>query len=276
MSATAKGATSNSIQFCRYANGLGVQAQFNAIFLDYPCDPTGDGTIDTLQPENLPSWGAMLNQGSGDVEKCLNDFNDGTNTTAQNLTELGAACTTAAADCKKRWAIGIQSLEKNAPNLTTSVFSNKYRFIKVDGFVPTLANVHAGDYYDIASQSVQYNSSLPAARLAVASASFNALSASMQNANNLPALNKTHAFGKAGWLGIPSNTLASNIPTAALDLTRPVSWYRRVSGVSGSSTFVNTCVSPSMFKKTGGSSATVGPQNCTSNGGADGNCYTNP
>ena len=262
LSAMAKGATSNAIAFCRRVNGSGTQAQFNAIMLGYPCDATGDGTIDTLVPATELAV-VMLNEGSGDVEKCLNDFNDGTNTTSQN---------TALA---KRWAIGVQSLEKNNPNLTTGVFSNKYRFIKVDGFAPTLANVHAGDYYDIASQSVQYNSSLPAARLAVASASFTALSTGLQNANNLPALNKTHAFGVASWLGIPSNSLASNIPTAALDLTRPVSWYRRVSGTnSGVSTFVNTCALPSMFNKTGDSSATVGPQNCTSNGGADGNCYT--
>lgn len=269
LSATAKGATSNAIAFCRRVNGSGTQAQFNAIMLGYPCDATGDGSIDTLVPEVAASV-VMLNEGSGDVEKCLNDFNDGTNTTAQN------------AALAKRWAIGLQSLEKNNPNLTTGVFPNKYRFIKVDGFAPTLANVHAGDYYDVASQSVQYKSTavdvfpvLSAARLAVASSTFNALSTGLQNANNLPALNKTHAFGVASWLGIPSNTLASNIPTAALDLTRPVSWYRRVSGTSsGVSTSVNTCALPSMFKKTGGSSATVGPQNCTSNGGADGNCYT--
>ncbi len=262
LDATVHGATSNAIAFCRRVNGSGTQAQFNAIMLGYPCDATYEGTIDTLVPEVAASV-VMLNEGSGDVEKCLNDFNDGTNTTSQN------------AALAKRWAIGVQSLEKNNPNLTTGVFSNKYRFIKVDGFAPTMANVHAGDYYDVASQSVQYNSALPAARLAVASSAFSALSTGLQNANNLPALNKQHAFGWASWLGIPSNTLASNIPTAALDLTRPVSWYRRVSGTSsGVSTFVNTCALPSMFKKTGGSSATVGPQNCTSNGGADGNCYT--
>jgi len=262
MSAMAKGATTNSIAVCRRVNGSGTQAQFNAIMIGYPCDPTFDGIIDTLTPENAGSV-VMLNEGSGDVEKCLNDFNDGTNTTSQN------------AALAKRWAMGLQSLEKNAPNLTTGVFGSKYRFIKVDGFAPTLANVHAGDYYDVASQSLQYfNSLVPAARQPVAIAAFNALASSLQNANNLPALNKTHAFGVAGWLGIPSNTLATNVPTASLDLTRPVSWYRRVSGISGSSVAANTCALPSMFKKTGGSSATVGPQNCTSNGGADGNCYT--
>ncbi|MEK7415212.1 MAG: hypothetical protein AAB263_18050, partial [Planctomycetota bacterium] len=99
LSAMAKGATSNSIMFCRYANGLGVQAQFNAIMLGYPCDPTGDGSIDTLVPEVAASV-VMLNEGSGDVEKCLNDFNDGTNKTSQNTTEAGGGCTYAAGDCK--------------------------------------------------------------------------------------------------------------------------------------------------------------------------------
>ncbi|MBI3545019.1 MAG: hypothetical protein HY081_00270 [Gammaproteobacteria bacterium] len=252
LAATLNGATDNTIQICRRVNGSGTQAQFNAIMLGYPCDATFDGAIDSLQPEAAGPLATFVteNEGSGDVEKCLNDFNNGTNTTGQNSA------------LRKRWAVGIQSMEKNAPS-GAGAYTNAYRFIKVDGFAPTLANVHAGDYYDVAAQSLQYKTGAPA----VTVDAYSSLKPEFQNPLNLPDLNKLQAFGTAGWMALPS---ATNTPDAVLNLARPVSWYRRVS-FSGAG---NTCALPSMFKKTGGSAATVGPQNWSSNGGADSNCYT--
>ena len=252
LSATVNGATDNTVQICRRVNGSGTQAQFHAIMIGYPCDATFDSSIDTLQPEAAGPLTTFVteNEGSGDVEKCLNDFNNGTNTTGQN------------AALRKRWAVGIQSLEKNAPS-GAGAYTNDYRFPKIDGVAPTLANVHAGDYYDFAAQSLQYKTGAPA----VTVDAFNSLKPEFQNPLNLPGLNKVQAFGTAGWLALPSATVT---PDAILNLSRPVTWYRRVS-FSGAG---NTCALPSMFKKTGGSAATVGPQNCSSNGGADNNCYT--
>jgi hypothetical protein len=251
LSATVNGATDNTVQICRRVNGSGTQAQFNVTYMGYPCDATYDVSIDTLVPEGAGPLTSFVteNEGSGDVEKCLNDFNDGTNTTGQNSV------------LRKRWAIGLQSLEKNAPS--GGAYSNKYRFIKVNGFAPSLANVHAGDYLNFAAQSLQYKTGAPQ----VTVDAWTSLRAQLQNPANLPSLNKVQAFGTAGWLAIPTTT---NTPDAILNTSRPVNWYRRVSanGVN------NTCALPSMFKKTGGSAATVGPQNCASNGGADNNCYT--
>jgi hypothetical protein len=248
MGATVNGATDNSIQICRRVNGSGTQAQFNAIMLGYPCD----AAVSTLVPEGAGALTSFVteNEGSGDVEKCLNDFNNGTNTTGLN------------AALRKRWAVGIQSLEKNAPS-GAGAYANDYRFIKIDGVAPTLANVHAGDYYDFAAQSLQYKTGAPQ----VIVDAFNNLKPEFQNPLNLPGLSKNHAFGTAGWLALPSATVT---PDAALSISRPVSWYRRVS-FSGSG---NTCALPSMYKKAGGSAATVSPQNCSSNGGLDNNCYT--
>ncbi|HYA38457.1 MAG TPA: hypothetical protein VEI74_09355 [Candidatus Methylomirabilis sp.] len=251
LSATTNGATDNTIQICRRVQGSGTQAQNNVHYLGYPCDATFDNNIDTLQPEGAGPLTPFVseNEGAGDVEKCLNDFNDGTNTSGQNSA------------LRKRWAIGLQSLEKNAPS--GGVYSNKYRFIKIDGFAPSLANVHAGDYFQFAAQSLQYKTGSPA----VTVDAWTALKGQLENPANLTGLNKLQAFGMAGWLAIPSTT---NTPDAILNLSRPVNWYRRVSagGVN------NTCALPSMFKKSGGSAATVGPQNCAANGGADNNCYT--
>jgi len=249
---TGTGTTDNTIQICRRVNGSGTQAQFNAIMLGYPCDPTGDGTIDTLVPETEGAFTTFVvnNSGSGDVEKCLNDYNNATNVTGKN------------AALRKRWAIGVQSLEKNAPS--GGAYSNAYRFIKVDGFAPTLANAHAGDYYDVARQSIQ-------TRIGTATVNVDARDALVpfvDNKVNLDALNKTHAFGRSGWLGSPRST---QVPDSALNVSQPVAWFQRVSGAKS-----NTCALPSAFKKTGGTGVdiTVGPQNCSNNGDADNNCYT--
>jgi hypothetical protein len=255
--ATTNGATDNSIQICRRVNGSGTQAQFNAMLLGYPCDATLDSSIDTLVPESEGPLTTFVTEGesSGDVEKCANDFNNGTNTSLKNSA------------LRKRWAISIQSLEKNAPSATTGLYSNAYRHIKIDGFAPTLVNAHAGQYFDIGQQSLQYKAGAPT----ITVDAFNALKPFIQDPLKLPALNKTHAFGVSGWLATPSATVT---PDSKLSFTRPVNWFRRVS----STNVANTCALPSAFKKAGvpGTDITVGPSNCSAGANLDGdqNCYT--
>ena len=267
LAATVNGASNNAIQICRRVKGSGTQAQANAIFMGYPCDINIDGSIDSLIMafEGQLGGNTIENEGSGDLELCLNDYNNAANATGRN------------SPLSKRWAIGIQSLEKNAPSSTTFTYSNAYRFIKVDGFAPTLANVHAGDYYDFAAQSLQYRNAGPSA--AVSLSAYNALAASIKDVTVLPGLNKVHSFGTAGWLALPTTLLK---PDPALSLARPVGWYRRVSFANK----FNTCALPSMFNAKGtvagvtviNNSATVGPQNCSKAtvGGTDNNCYTDP
>ncbi len=284
---TGTGTTDDTIQICRRVEGSGTQAQFNAMLMGYPCDPNAaDGSIDTLRPEGEGNFTLFVteNESSGDVEKCLNDYNNGTNTNA-NATNKNTLL-------RKRWAIGIQSLEKNVPTagtaLAAGVYSNQYRFIKIDGFAPTLVNAHAGDYINVARQSLQYKTGA----LAPIPAAFAALKPFVELPSKLPALNKTHAFGISGWLATPATTLVpeSFLPDSKLNFSRPVAWFRRVSFNAGVS---NTCALPSAFKKATltpavfgnpdlltATAITVGPQNCSSNGGAppllgaDQNCYT--
>ena len=259
LTATTNGATDNTIQICRRVNGSGTQAQFNAMLLGYPCDPTGDASIDTLQPEGEAPLTSFVTEGesSGDVEKCTNDFNNGTNTSGKNSL------------LRKRWAIGIQSLEKNAPS-GAGTYTNPYRFIKIDGVAPTLVNAHAGDYYDFATQSLQYKTGAPT----VTVDAFNTLKPFIQDPLKLPALNKTHAFGVSGWLATPTSVAPAVLPDSELSFTRPVAWFRRVSFAN----VPNTCALPSAFKKAGvpGTDITVGPSNCSAGDNTDGdqNCYT--
>lgn len=257
LTATTNGTTDNTIQICRRVNGSGTQAQFNAMLLGYPCDATGDGAIDTLVPEGETGLTTFVTEGesSGDVEKCSNDFTNGTNLTGKNSL------------LRKRWAIGIQSLEKNAPS-GGGTYTNPYRFIKFDGFAPTLVNAHAGQYFDVARQSMQYNTSTATT---VTVEAFNSLRPFIEDPLKLPALNKTHAFGVSGWMASPSATVT---PDSELSFTRPVAWFKRESVTS----VANTCAFPSAFRKTGGTGVdiTVGPSNCSAGENTDGdqNCYT--
>jgi hypothetical protein len=254
---TATGVTDNTIQICRRVNGSGTQAQFNAMHLGYPCDPTGDGFIDTLIPEAESGLTLFVTEGesSGDVEKCSNDFNNATNNTTKNPVPS-----------KFRWAIGIQSLEKNAPS--GGAYTNPYRHIKIDGFAPTMVNAHAGQYFNVARQSLQYNT---ATATTATVQGFNVLKPFIEDPLKLPSLNKTHAFGVSGWLASPSATVT---PDSELSFTRPVAWFHRVSDGK----VANTCAFPSAFKKTGGTGVdiTVAPTNCSSGANTDGdeNCYT--
>jgi hypothetical protein len=276
---TTRTETEADIQICRRVNGSGTQAQANAMITGYPCDPNGDGSIDTLLPEKEDPFATPFvseNESSGDVEKCLNDFNDGTNTSTKN------------SGLKKRWAIGVQSLEKNPPGATS--YTNKYRFIKIDGFAPSLVNVHAGDYFDVGRQTLQYKTAGATAETIDA---FTALVPKLSDPVALAGLNKVQAFCTtqgavlgttkcAGWLAAPKAddvaTTYSEAPTSELDFTAPVSWFQRV---SSSGSLPNTCAQPSAFKKSAtddtGVDITVGPatgQGSDENTDGDQNFYT--
>jgi hypothetical protein len=269
--------TQADIQICRRVNGSGTQAQANAMITGYPCDPTFDISIDTLFPQSRTGLATFVteNESSGDVEKCLNDFNNGANATGDN------------ASARRRWAIGVQSLEKNPPGATS--YTNDYRFIKIDGFAPSLVNVHAGDYFDVGRQTLQYTQ---AGALQETIDGFNALVPKLSDPQALAGLNKTHAFCTtqnpldttkkcAGWLAAPKAddvaTVYSEAPTSELDLTAPVGWFQRVSDTG----LPNTCALPSAFKKSSsddtGVDITVGPatgQGSDANTDGDQNFYT--
>ena len=244
----ATGVTDQNIEFCRRVPGSGTQAQYQAIFLGYPCDADGaDGNLNTLTPATynfLKDPYVYQGSGAGNVEDCMNDFSNGANKTGSN------------AALAKRWAIGIQSLEKN------SDLGNAYRYFKIDGYAPTLANVHAGDYYDFVESSIQYNTSAPQAVVDT----FNTIVAQFEQPAKLAVLNGSHVYpwGASGFLAPPSTT---NVPADKLDLTQPIGTYQRVD-FNGAP---NTCALPSAYTKAT-NHLTIAPQNCSDSNGGLG-CY---
>jgi len=129
---------------CRRENGSGTQAQSNIKFLNNPCNINGlTPATDAVALGITENNGYPMiheNSTSGRVDECLNELSDGVN-------NLGTAFDNTYG---KRWAVGIQSLEK----ATTT--SSKYRFVKVDGVTPILANVVNGRYKDWAENTFQY------------------------------------------------------------------------------------------------------------------------
>jgi ABC-type phosphate transport system substrate-binding protein len=225
--------TDTNVQICRRVEGSGTQAQFNAIFMGWPCDLNTDGAIDVVEPAKVSNAlggpKVVLNSGSGDVRRCLNDYNNGTATMTAPVKPDPAAT--------KRWAIGVQSLENNA-NL-----ADAYRFIKINGSAPTLKNMHNGQYDDWAAQSMQWrkdettyvwgvprpvenNNQGNASKGADIKRIFNFLKDSWITVSSIVSLNVNynHSFGQSGWLVEGKTTLK---PDNILNPARPVATYTR-------------------------------------------------
>jgi hypothetical protein len=219
------------VHVCRRVNGSGTQAQFNAIFTNWPCDTTVKTVLS--EPGN-PLVGPVIreNSGSSDVSRCLDDFSDGTNTSGENLASGPLPAN------RKAWAIGPQSTENN----TDDSFS--YRFIKVDGFAPTLVNVHNGNYFDFAEQSMQWRSDTSTFNAADsgddddALAILNHIAREGASPEALASLNEKSVYdwGQAGWLAVPGDFASE----AELDIDTPVNAVTRSPG--GNSP--NTCQLP--------------------------------
>jgi len=214
-------AGSDNVHICRRVPGSGTQAQFNAIFLNWPCD---EGIVRPMTEPGDASNGPLVanNSGSSDVGKCLDDFANGTNNSGKNTAFTLGPFVLADAN-RKAWAIGVQSTEKN-----TSL-ARDYRFIKVDGKAPTLKNVHDGDYFDFAEQSMQWRNDGTFTYPANAADIDTILNFIADNAT-APAsiaslnLNFVHSWGEAGWLSVPRGAVVAD---AELKLSNPVNVMTR-------------------------------------------------
>jgi len=220
------------VHLCRRENGSGTQAQSNVIFLADPCTaaatattPQADLTADFAEGDGF----AMVheNNTSGSVSNCLDELQDGTDAVNGFSNVWG-----------KRWAVGIQSLEKK---------SSKFEFVKVDGVAPTLANIVKGKYKDWAENTFQYGISHVFSSNSTENTALKKLTDAVIKSAGAPevmaALNSgfTHTFGNGSFLAVPSNyTPEAN---GAYNSARPVSPYSHAT----SSSSVNACRVPTIY-----------------------------
>lgn len=223
------GPVANRVHICRRVDGSGTQAQHGINFLNTPCAGSAaatPATDNTGLNEFAPVAQVHENSGSGDVSDCLAVLDTGSNTTT-----AGGFTNTYG----KRWAVGIQSLEKASAN---------FRFIKVDGIAPTLANVASGQYLDFAELTFQYNTArMTDASRANTKAIADALIASAGEPTVVGEINKKfnhgfHASQEVGYLANP-NAFTANAD-GSVDITKPVNPYTHANGAAP----VNNCRIP--------------------------------
>ena len=222
---------------CRRENGSGTQAQSNIKFLADPCtaaasatSPAGDAlALGFSEGDGYPM--IHENNTSGSVGNCLDELDDGSNAANGFDNQWGV-----------RWAVGIQSLEKK-----TSA-SSKFRFVKLDGVAPTLANVASGKYRDWVENTFQYWTNHEFSANATENTALKKLTDTIIKSAGAPevmaALNAgfTHTFGASGaFLAVPTNfTPEAN---GAFLASRPVNPYSHATA----SVPANACRVPTIF-----------------------------
>ena len=205
--------TDTKFHFCKRIDGSGTGAQMYAKFLNNPCSSAG---LD-------PDWGGNAFagpvkhevSGSGDMELCLTDFANGTNTAKQITTTNPDVFNSAVnASSARAWAIGMQSLENNP------LHTKPYRFVKIDGVAPTLENVFKGKYMDWVEYTYQYRNAISQDKKTVI--------AQIAKDAGAPGIIATelnngfvHTFGASGYLANGNNFAYSH----TLNLSAPVNPY---------------------------------------------------
>lgn len=237
-------ANARQVHICRRVNGSGTQAQMNAKFLNYPC--SAGALVPTSSGNPIVGPVVALNSGSSDVDRCLDDFNNGTNIQGVNPF------------LRQAWAIGLQSTEKNA------TLSRNYRFVKIDNIAPTLDNAASGKYMDVAEQTFQWRSigasADPANDISVDQQNIlETIAAGAASPDTLagPNLNQkfAHTWGQAGYLALTSNghSIDADPATAGIQIdliNHPVTPYSHKTATGS----LNNCISPVIGNLNGNSS----------------------
>ncbi len=227
-------ADSDRVHICSRTSGSGTRASFSALFLEEVCSDTGyahpSDTTTTVESTLKPQVHNMSS--GGNVGKCMNELNNASyQGTGTVLTTSNTPAMTG-----DRWAIGIQGTENNISN------SDEYRFIKIDGVEPTLANAASGRYkwwseLTFQYNTIHYNNIDSDTRTLIDSIVTEAGNKTVAALTNPTA---KHLFGQAGFMAIPQNTTAPQF--AIVDLTQPVNPLSRSVGGQPS-----TCRLPTLF-----------------------------
>lgn len=124
-------------------NGAAAAVVSYAKFLNYPTMPnsippaTPVANTATAEDASLPIVKAPLSL--ADSGTLLKDWQNGTNTLGFNNVVDGAGYA-------KRWGIDVNSVDRNNAVKADGTGGDPWRYIKIDGYAPTLENVAAGVY----------------------------------------------------------------------------------------------------------------------------------
>jgi hypothetical protein len=133
--------TDDTVYICRRDIGSGTEASFEAYFLGERC---GLSSLAVPAEDAVETW---ANASAGTMRTCLQNMDLGGTQTAYYST---ASHTFPAGH---QYAIGFLNTEITAANLSGA--GDSFRFIAIDGVLPTIANVQNG-YYPYFSTGVAY------------------------------------------------------------------------------------------------------------------------
>lgn len=247
---TATKPANTAVQICSRAAGSGTLATVNTVYENAPCtasneaiqaatsatvNPVAINTVTTNEGAAGATKAYYSTVGSGDVENCLKTM-DSFSATAPGTPGYGnfalgtgqvPTFTPAAAAGGFRWAVGILNADRNTANALP------YRFVKIDGYAPSLANTANGKY--------RFWSELSAIK-ATAATALTGGSLGLYNAMIDPAIiAKSTATNPAGfttgYMGVASTAVSG---ATAFDPLRPVMpfTHQNLANTAGS---VNHC-----------------------------------
>ena len=219
-----------TVHICRRENGAGQQVAVLADVLQYPC--LGKTSPQLATPASTPLGDIQYATSLGAVDKCLADFNDGSNgwfgTTNPSPYPAPPATSTPHGN---QWALSIQSTERNATNKAD------YRFIAIDGAIPTGQESYLGHYRLIGNYAMSW---ISAHNTANQNAALNAIAAYSKKPTTIAARNislSNQSFGQAGYIALSDNGYT---PPLAWDPTNPVTPYSKLDSFGKP----NACVIP--------------------------------
>lgn len=197
--------------------GAAVGAAISATILNAP------GTQNALNPATSPgnpTNGPIVTQppGTGQVDGVLTDWQNGGNASTYNL------------DGAKHWGIGQQSLDFNASGALGKDPAKPYRFIRIDGYAPTLNNVASGNYPVWAESTIQWRNQANNGPTGDKLVILERLADDIGSPAVAAAVNAkiVTTFGPSGVFALSSsNTIASNEP---FDLNKPIVNYTHTNG----------------------------------------------
>lgn len=188
---------------CRRDTGIGTEVVFAAQFLNNPCN--GKASLPIAVPDATYAE-VVKNNSFDDMDNCLHNAN-----------------------AANRWAIGMNSMDKNLPNATTGLMKFNYRYIRINGVEPTLPRVHDGSYPWWEELTAAWKKTLSGPTLLVVQQ----LIRDAARAETIRPRNGNYTFGPSGYLALTqtNNTLGTdNHVDAVFRETNPVTAYTHAFG----------------------------------------------
>lgn len=198
--------------------GAAIGAAFSAVFLNSP--GTANAFTPATSPGN-PTNGPIVAQapGASQQEALLTDWQNGGNASTFNL------------DSGKHWGIAQQSTDWNSSGAIGKDPAKPYRYVRIDGYAPTLQNVAAGVYPVWSEQTIQWRN---AANNGPSGDKLVILQKIADDVGNPAAAAAVNAkivttFGPTGLFAVStSSTIASN--DTPFDTSKPIVNYTHVNG----------------------------------------------